>query len=108
MEILSHTCASKSPSAQPTSDVNALVMSGFLSKASLYAAQPGTAPPRIFWTSRNNGLDDAFVKAVVGGVFSTVAGLVATLVRVDGLTPKALTVKNDDAMMKSDDSFMMI
>ena len=47
------------------------------------------------------------MKAVVGGVFSTVAGLVATLVRVDGLTPKALTVKNDDAMMKSDDSFMI-
>lgn len=82
-------------------------MSGFLSSASLYAAQPGTAPPRIFCTSRNNGLADALVKAVVGGVFSTVVAGFTTLVRVEGLTPNALTVKNDDAIMKSDDSFMV-
>ena len=103
----SRTCANKSPRAQPTNDVIALVMSGFLSKASLYAAQPGTAPPRIFCTSRNSGLVDALVKAVVGGVVNSEAGLVATLVRVDGLTPNARTVKKDDAMMKSDESFMM-
>ena len=83
------------------------MISGFLSNASLYAAQPGTAPPRIFCTSRNSGLVDALVKAVVGGVVNSEAGLVATLVRVDGLTPNARTVKKDDAMMKSDESFMM-
>lgn len=74
-----HTCASTSPRAQPTNEVIALVNKGFLSRASLYAAHPGTAPPRMTRASRKSGLLNAeslrkagfamgcaFVKAGVG------------------------------------------
>ena len=44
---LTRTCAKRSPRNHPTREVHAFAVSGFLSRASLYAAHPGTAPPLV-------------------------------------------------------------
>ena len=70
----------------------ALVIKGLSSKALLYAAHPGTAPPRIRSGSRNKGLPIAWSLWKVDGLT-----MAAFLVKAGSeLTPKALTAKEKD------------
>ena len=92
------TCAKKSPRAHPTREVNALAVKGVLSRASLYAAQPGTAPPLTWSGSRKRGLWEAasFWKA----------GLIAAALFLVGFGWKALTAKREETRVRRDRSFI--
>ena len=84
------TWTSKSPKNQPTSEVKAFVVMGFSSRALLYEAQPGTAPPRVKAGSRKRAL-------VVEGDFvrreDVRAGLKLLDIEAWLLTPNAEVVK---------------
>jgi hypothetical protein len=76
----------------------ALATSGFFSSASLYAAHPGTAPPRVLVASRNRGLLKLLLllegrKAEDGIMDLTVFEEVKP---GDGLTPKAETTTQEE------------
>ena len=86
-----HTWARTSPRAHPTREVHALAVKGFLSRASLYWAHPGTAPPRTTVGSRKRGLAEA--------VSLRKAGFLKAALLADGagVTPKALTASQEVA-----------
>lgn len=88
------TCASTSPRAQPTREVKALVVNGCLSSDSLYAAQPGTAPPRVTAASRKSGLSKAVSlrKGETGALALVLAMFLET-----GVTPKADAARQEVA-----------
>jgi hypothetical protein len=101
------TWAKASPRAQPTREVNAFAVKGFLSRALVYASHPGTAPPLVTSGFRNRGLETAVPlrrEETRAGFFVTDFWTLAT---VDEVTPKALTARQKVAKMVAK-SFMVL
>ena len=91
-----HTWARRSPRNHPTREVQDLAVRGFLSKASLYAAHPGTAPPLVTDASRKRVLlvagADCLFKVLTRAGFDAIFWM-----DWRALTPNAWAVKQDAA-----------